>query len=32
MITPLFKLTQDENFIYLEAKLKYVKFSEFDYL
>ena len=31
MITPLFKLTQDENFIYLEAKLKYVKFSEFDY-
>ena len=31
MITPLFKLSQDEDFIYLEAKLKYVKFSDFDY-
>lgn len=31
MITPLFKLTQDNEFITLTAKLKYVKFSDFDY-
>ena len=31
MITPLFKVTQDSNFIIITAKLKYVKFSDFDY-
>ena len=31
MITPLFRLSQDDEFITLTAKLKYVKFSDFDY-
>ena len=31
MITPLFRLSQDNEFITLTAKLKYVKFSDFDY-
>ena len=31
MITPLFRLSQDSEFITLTAKLKYVKFSDFDY-
>jgi len=31
MITPLFKVDQDEKFIYLKIKLKYVKFSDVDF-
>ena len=31
MIRPLFNVSQDENFIYIEATVKYVKISEFEY-
>ena len=31
MIRPLFSVTQDESFIYIEAKVKYVKISDFEY-
>ena len=31
MIRPLFNVRQDENFIYIEAKVKYIKISEFEY-
>ena len=31
MIRPIFKVTQDDSFIYIEAKVKYVKISDFEY-
>ena len=31
MIRPIFNVTQDENFVYIEAKVKYVKISDFEY-
>ena len=31
MIRPIFNVNQDENFIYIEAKIKYVKISDFEY-
>ena len=31
MITPLFKIDQDENYIIIKAQVKYIKISEFDY-
>ena len=31
MITPLFKIEQDENYIIIKAQVKYIKISEFDY-
>ena len=31
MITPLFKVDQDEKFIYLNIKVKYVKFSDVEF-
>lgn len=31
MITPLFKVDQDEKFIYLKITIKYVKFSDVDF-
>ena len=31
MIRPLFNVSQDENFIYIEATVKYVKISDFEY-
>ena len=31
MIRPIFNVSQDEKFIYIEAKIKYVKISDFEY-
>ena len=31
MIRPIFNVIQDENFIYIESKVKYVKISDFEY-
>ena len=31
MIRPLYSVTQDETFIYIESKVKYVKISDFEY-
>ena len=31
MIRPIFNVTQDETFIYIESKVKYVKISDFEY-
>ena len=31
MIRPIFNVSQDDSFIYLEAKVKYVKISDFEY-
>ena len=31
MITPLFRVDQDENFIYLKIQIKYVKISDVDF-
>ena len=31
MIRPIFNVSQDDNFIYIEAKIKYVKISDFEY-
>ena len=31
MIRPIFNVSQDESFIYIEAKVKYVKISDFEY-
>ena len=31
MIRPIFNVTQDESFIYIEATVKYVKISDFEY-
>ena len=31
MIRPIFNVTQDDSFIYIEAKVKYVKISDFEY-
>ena len=31
MITPLFNVEQDNQFIILKAQVKYIKISEFDY-
>ena len=31
MIRPIFNVNQDENFIYIESRVKYVKISDFEY-
>ena len=31
MIRPIFNITQDDSFIYIESKVKYVKISDFEY-
>ena len=31
MIRPIFNVSQDDNFIYIEARIKYVKISDFEY-
>ena len=31
MIRPIFNVSQDDNFIYIESKVKYVKISDFEY-
>ena len=31
MIRPLFNITQDDSYVYIEAKVKYVKISDFEY-
>ena len=31
MIRPIFNVSQDDSFIYIEAKVKYVKISDFEY-